>query len=346
MHTFQLIADILSFKNSIEDLKFKLNSPSIDWDQFVTTASDHLVLTTCYCRLSQKKLLSHLPNDLEAYLKQITDINRNRNHSLINQINHITTVFNKNNINYTLLKGTALLVGNYFDDIGERMVGDIDILVEKHKIQKAYDILLKEEYKGIGQTLRAKYFEDKHLPRLVPSNFIGAVEIHSKVLSKPYGGLLKTEEILTNKRTVNSTYIPNQKHLLQHSILNFQVNDFGHFYNTMSLRSFYDTAKIIKDQKPSEPSFFKQEYVKSYISIGRLFFNDFHNLGFNTFRSRFFLKRMNNSFLNKTTDFTLKKAMLFKLLCNRFFFFLKNKNYRKDVLKDYKRIFLLLKSKF
>jgi hypothetical protein len=344
--TLQLIADILSFKNSIEELTLKLSSSTIDWDQFVTIASDHLVLPTCYCRLSQKDLLLYLPKDLVLYLKEITHINRNRNHSLMTQVTHITDIFNKKNINYTLLKGTALLAGNYFEDPGERMVGDIDVLVEQQHIHIAYKLLLDEGYDSTKQTLRATYFEDKHLPRLIPSHFIGAVEIHRKVLTKPYKAVLENEEILKHKTTINKNSIPCGKNLFEHSVLNFQVNDFGHFYNSMSLRSLYDSMIIMKTLTTTDTRFLKLPFVTSYISIGHLFFSDFNAVSSNTFRSQLFLKRINNKFLKKTTDILLKKSMLIKLICNRLFFFIKNNDYRIDVMNDYKRIFLLLKSKF
>ncbi|TXE18874.1 nucleotidyltransferase family protein [Psychroserpens burtonensis] len=344
--TLRLIADILSFKNSIEGLKLKLSSSTIDWDQFVTIASNHLVLPACYCRLSQKELLIYLPKDLVIYLKEITHINRNRNHSLMTQVTHITDIFNKNNINYTLLKGTALLAGNYFEDPGERMVGDIDILVELNEVNKSYGILLKEGYTDIEQTLGSKYFEHKHLPRLIPLKFIGAVEVHRKVLIQPYKGILNAEEILNSKKNVKNISIPNRQHLLEHSILNFQVNDFGYFYNSMSLRSLYDTMIIMKTLTTTDTGFLKLPFVKSYIAIGHLFFSDFNDVSSNTFRSQLFLKRMNNKFLKKITDILLKKSMLIKLICHRSFFFVKNKNYRIDIIKDYRRILSLLKSKF
>ena len=340
----QLIADILSFQNSIEDLKLKMCSNTIDWDSFVTIASDHLVLTTCYCRLSQKGLLIFLPKDLENYLEKLTAINRNRNHSLINQVHHIATIFNNNNINYTLLKGTALLIGGYFKNLGERMVGDIDILVEEQHIQKAYDLLINDQFKGAKETLRAKYFEDKHLPRLTSSRFIGAVEVHRKVLTKSYKCRLETKDILQLKTRIESTSIPCENHLLEHSILNFQLNDSGYFYNAMSLRSLYDSIIIIKTIKTFDTDFFELPYAKSYTSIGALFFNDFSTLASNTLYSKLFIRRVNKPLLRKSTNFILKKIMVVKLLSIRLILFIKNTNYRKDVLKDYKRIILLLKS--
>ncbi|MFT5846429.1 MAG: hypothetical protein ACI902_000472 [Psychroserpens sp.] len=342
--TLQLICDILSFQNSVEDLKQKIASTTIQWDPFVTIASDHLVLTTCYCRLSRKKLLSYLPKELETYMEELTRINRNRNHSLLHQVDNISNIFNKNAINYTLLKGTALMAGNYFEDLGERMVGDIDILVEKTQINKAQELLIHEGYESVKQTLRAKYFDDKHLPRLIPNHFIGAVELHSKVLTKPYNSKLRAEDLLRLKTGIGNTSIPSDHNLLEHSILNFQINDSGHFYNAMSIRSLYDALTILKTLTKTDASFFELNYVKSFTSIGKLFFNDFDRLSLSTFQSRLFLKRIQSPFLKKTTDVLLKKTMFIMLISNRIFLFTKNKHYRLDIIKDYRRIFSIIKS--
>ena len=56
-------------------------------------------------------------------------------------------------INFVFLKGSALISAEVFDDIGERMIGDIDILVDKNKIDEAQRIL-----KNNGYYETAKYF--------------------------------------------------------------------------------------------------------------------------------------------------------------------------------------------
>ena len=105
--TLQVIANILSFENSVDALKQKMTSHSIDWEQFVFIASDYLVLTTCYCRLKQKNLVDFIPEDLALYLEEITTINRNRNLTLLKEIECIATLFNDHKINYVFLKGAA-----------------------------------------------------------------------------------------------------------------------------------------------------------------------------------------------------------------------------------------------
>lgn len=344
-NTLQLIADILSFEYSTGDLKQKLSTEHINWEQFVTVASDHLVLTTCYCRLKQRQLLDKCPKDLKTYLEEITAINRNRNQTIIKESKIIADIFKAKKINYVFLKGTALLIGNYYQDLGERMVGDIDILVDENQTQMAFNLLLKHGYKASKETFGSKYFEHKHLPRLRSKTYIAAVEIHRKALLKPYKKILVPNQILLEKRAINDTYIPSNNHLVAHTILNFQINDLGQYYTSISLRSYYDTIILFRKSSPDKNTL-RSSYIKSYFSIAKSFFIDFKEVESNRFTSRLFRTKFNNKFIKKTIDFILKKIFFIKILINRLSFFFKNKNYRNDVFKDYKRLLSLTMSKF
>ena len=52
----------------------------------------------------------------------------------------------KNNIKHIFLKGTALLLSNVFEDIGERMIGDIDFIIQGKDEEKIKKVLEKNKY--------------------------------------------------------------------------------------------------------------------------------------------------------------------------------------------------------
>ena len=108
--TLQLIFDILSFDYPISRLEAQLKSNSINWETLVKTASNHLVLTTVYCRLNQKQLLHLLPEDLNIYLSELTAINRNRNETIANEVKWIAKLLNENKIEHVFFKGAGLLL--------------------------------------------------------------------------------------------------------------------------------------------------------------------------------------------------------------------------------------------
>ena len=139
--TLQNIADILSFESDKTLLKERLERETMDWDHLVRLGSSHLVLPAIYCRLKAKQLLNTLPMELESYLKEITDLNRERNQQLLAEAQQISQWFQEANIDHVFLKGTAMLASGYYEDLGERMVGDIDILVEESSLIKSFKFL-------------------------------------------------------------------------------------------------------------------------------------------------------------------------------------------------------------
>lgn len=212
--TYQLIADILSFDSSDTQLKQTLTQPNVDWDALVTEGSRHLVLPAIYCRLKSRALLNLLPKDLATYLDEITTINRNRNSAIIEQAKSLAHLFNSHNIEHVFLKGTALLALNCYEDNAERMIGDIDILIPKHQVQTAYKLAQENGYNPIKSTLGERFFEHKHLPRMVPVAHMAAIELHIKLFVTYKYDTLLPENVLNKKNTDALLNIPSKAHLL------------------------------------------------------------------------------------------------------------------------------------
>ncbi|WP_299338569.1 nucleotidyltransferase family protein [uncultured Psychroserpens sp.] len=344
--TLQLIADILSFNHFIGDLEQKLNSEQIDWEQFVIVASDHLVLTTCYCRLKQKNLLDNIPKDLENYLQDITSINRNRNLALIEETKTIAEIFNSNTIEYTFLKGMSFLMGDYYQDIGERMVGDIDILVNENQIQDAFDLMIQNGYSIIPSGVRAQFFDHKHLDRLAKEDSLCAVELHKYVLNTSEKNLLKSSHIFNSKQYIEDIAIPDKSVMFMHNILNFQINDKGHYYSNISMRSAYDSI-VLLNTSPKLLNAVENKYTRSYFNLISVFFKDILS-GFEPDVAivKTFEARLKSPKQNRIRTKRLAIVEYLKLVPSRFILFLKNKDYRVAIYKDRKRILNELKSKF
>jgi len=88
--------------------------------------------------------LSVIPEEVEHAFAEIYELNRQRNQQILKQIDDITALLNKENIQPVFLKGTANLLDELYSDVGERMIGDIDFLVteEQLKIQTSAKIFL------------------------------------------------------------------------------------------------------------------------------------------------------------------------------------------------------------
>ncbi|GAB5565625.1 MAG: hypothetical protein Wins2KO_26880 [Winogradskyella sp.] len=337
--TYQHIADILSFESSTEALEAALTAPNFDWDAIVVEGSKHLVLPALYCRLKSKGLLHVLPDALSAYLEEITNINRNRNKAILEQVHWLSTLFKTHHINHVFLKGAAVLAMDLYEDMAERMIGDIDVLVDLEQLDTAYELLIKNNYSPIPQTLGHDFFEHKHLPRLKTEDFICAVEIHRKIFISHIDLELSNSNILSKKELINKIAIPKQSHLLFHNILNHQLNDRGYYFNSFSFRSSYETIYILKTTS-KEFELKINKFLQSYFNLTGLFFKDeaLHLYATKNLSTTFALLRLKYPTLNHLCFKVLKWVRFIHIIINRSILFVKNSAYRKAIMKDRKRI--------
>lgn len=244
----------------------KLSETEINWDQFVKLSSQHLVLTTSYCRLKQKKLANYLPKELENYLEEITSINRNRNLTLLEEIKAISNCLNEHHIPYVFLKGAALLIGGYCNDLGERMISDLDILIPKEHIHKAFNLLKKLGYnQEKGFNYEVKNF--RHLARQFSDDKMAVIELHHSVLNINYSSPINLQELFDTSVKINNIYIPNSYYLNLITIYGIQINSNAYRYKQWFLRSLSDSLvlKICNEKKLIE-DFKHDKIVKDYFS--------------------------------------------------------------------------------
>jgi hypothetical protein len=337
--TYQHIADILSFEIATTELEKSLTSPEFNWDAIVVEGSKHLVLPALFCRLKAKQLLHVLPSKLHNYLEEITTINRNRNLAILEQTHSLTILLKSHKINHVFLKGTALIVLGCYDDIAERMLGDIDIIIDSNQLDSAFDLLKKNGYFPIKQTLGADFFEHKHLPRLKTKKHICAVELHRKLFVSYKDNSLINTNILENKCKKNDISIPSLQHLLRHNILNYQINDNGSMYNSISFRSAYDTISILRKQNTTI-NLYNKKVFRNYFNLIGLFFKDLSKWTAlkTNFTTYFYLYKLKHIKFYKFWNKLLRLGKFFALLLKRIPYFITNKGYRKALFTDRKRI--------
>ncbi|WP_458628854.1 nucleotidyltransferase family protein [Winogradskyella sp. PC D3.3] len=332
--TYQHIAAILSFETPKSQLETTIGAPSFDWDKIVIEGSKQLVLPTLYCRLKAKEVLHLLPHELVDYLEEITNINRSRNIRILNQVHTISQILNHHNIDHVFLKGTALLASGCYKDNGERMVGDIDILVEKSEVYNAFDILKNAGYnKTFGFSYDKKDF--RHLDRLISEDELAAIELHTHLLNKPHWSLLNMESILNSKQSINTIAVPHINHIIQHLILSWQLNDNGHYYNITSIKSIYD---LIVLETPQNNEFISillnSKYGQSYFELAKQYFPEFSYINSNNYmKYRGLLHRIKMSFKPvRITINSIKMATIF--ITSRLQLIYTNKSYTKHILKE------------
>jgi hypothetical protein len=265
----------------------QLISENVDWESIVKVSTSHYVFPALYCNLKRANFLHYLPEELVNYMIHITDLNRERNLQIIEQAKEINELLLENNITPIFLKGTGNLLEGLYEDIAERMVGDIDFLVNKRKFKNTIEVLKKNGYKRNGKIKTDTTIINRHYPRLV-KNRIGAIEIHYRMVKEPFqkhfnlnyikDSLVKNDSIVT---------LSNENKILM-TILNKQINDNGQLYKSLNLRNSYDLFILSKKTDALRTLIDFKKYfnpLNNFIAISNLIFNHPESLKFTNNKS-------------------------------------------------------------
>ena len=229
-----------------QEIEKLLQSGNIDWDAVVKVSTAHYVFPALYCNLKRVDFLQYLPQELVSYMEHITNLNRERNQQIITQAKELNTLLLKNNITPIFLKGTGNLLAGLYDDIAERMLGDIDFLFSKYDYPNAITILRENGYTEVNKY--TYYFPyEKHYRRLQKENNIAAIEIHRELLDvKKHTKEFNYSVVEKDSQIISQAYVLSYANKLNLTILSKQINDNGFYYKAVPLRSAYDVFLLSK----------------------------------------------------------------------------------------------------
>lgn len=227
-------------EGNLQSITEQIQSDNIDWDSVVKVSTAHYVFPALYCNLKRANLLSHLPEDLVSYMKHITNLNRERNLQIIEQAKEVNELLTKNGITPIFLKGTGNILEGLYEDIAERMVGDIDFLVAEKDYKTVIKLLEEDDY-SFTTELNYHHPTSKHYPRIQKDNKIAAVEIHYEMTVKHYKEEFNYAFVHQDVLCIGDLTVLSYNNQLVLSIIAKQINDDGQFYNNISLRNAYDT---------------------------------------------------------------------------------------------------------
>jgi len=232
------------------DLIEKIQSGVIDWQHFVTICSDHLVLPTIYLKFKTHDLLDHIPQELSHHLEEIYSLNADRNKQILEQLQVITKQLNAENIEPIFLKGTANLLDGVYVDRGDRILGDIDILVPEEVFFQSAELLKKSGYNFENEV---NSYSDigslKHYPRLIHPDFVAPVEVHRIPTDEKYTEWFNTDLIKQSRKEVSSFHgcaVPSDQNKIIHNFIHSQLSDEGFLFGFVSLRQIYDLLRLSK----------------------------------------------------------------------------------------------------
>ena len=305
-----------------DEIEFMLKTTDVDWEAVVKVSTNHYVFPAIYCNFKRADFLKYLPADLVDYMKHITNLNRDRNKQIFQQAQDLNTLLLANKITPIFLKGTGNLLEGLYEDVGERMVGDIDFLFSEEDFFKAIDILKKDNYSKSESEL--DYFQGfRHYPKLFKPANIAAVEIHKEVTIEKYRGEFNSKMINEDAQIINNFSVLSFKNQLSLSIISSQINDYGFELKNFSLRNAYDVFLLSKkvDTKKAISKFTKlKSSLNCFLANCNLVFGDLESLKYRkTKEAEKYLKAFNKSLYKSKSNIKIN-FKLFMINLNRRFY--------------------------
>jgi hypothetical protein len=304
-----------------DEIEIFLKTTDVDWDSVVKVSTSHYVFPAIYCNFKRADFLKYLPDDLVDYMKYITNLNRDRNTQIIEQSKDLNSLLLANNIRPIFLKGTGNLLEGLYEDIGERMVGDIDFLFSKKDFLKAIDILKNDNYSRHENQL--DFLPGfRHYPKLVKQENIAAVEIHKEVTIEKHRGEFNYKIISEDAQLINNFSVLSFKNQLSLSIISSQINDYGFELKNFSLRNAYDVFLLSKkvDTKKAISKFTKlKNPLNCFLANCNLVFGDLESLKYyKTKEAENYLKAFNKSLYKSKSKLKINFKLITINLYRRF----------------------------
>ncbi|REH54751.1 putative nucleotidyltransferase-like protein [Tenacibaculum gallaicum] len=338
--TLLFVAKCLTITHERDNRKMieeKIKANTVDWDAVVKVSTAHYVFPALYCNLNRANFLHYLPTNLVEYMQHITNLNRERNKSIITEAKEINKLLVSNNITPIFLKGTGNLLEGLYQDIAERMVGDIDFLVKPELFNLTVNILKENGYKEKTSNYIDNTVLNRHYPKITKEGKIAAVEVHYKMITNEKGfdyNFIKN----SLKRLTNNTNVLSYENQVLLTSFNKQINDKGQWFKSIALRNSYDIYMLSKKAsiKTVLNNFYHPEsdHLKNFLATTSYILNSPQSLEYTkTHKTKRYINKvlffMNNP--KKSAD-NKKKWELYFLYKHRFSVILKSfylKKYRK-----------------
>ena len=258
---------------------------------------------------------------------------KERNEQIISQAKELNSILLANNITPVFLKGTGNLLAGIYDDIAERMVGDIDLIFLKEDYPKANTLLREFGYdKEIHQEL-----PHRHYPRIIRKDSIAGVEIHKELLIEKYVNEFNYSFVAKDSQVIKGVTVLSYANKLNLSIIANQINDNGFYFKTMALRNAYDVFLLSKKTNAKDAVNTLDKLtspLNCFLAACDEVFNKVETIEYNkNAKTALYLRNFNNQFIKPVRGQSKRNKIY--IFIKRIFYIL----YKSIIYKEY-RVFL------
>ena len=230
------------------------------WPSLVALAESESVCVDLLDLIETSSLSDQLPADLLSRLVAFQWAAEESERRLRLQITHTAKLLESNEIDFVLLKGSAIICGEYGATKGHRTVNDIDILVEPGQLDKITQILLKNGFETelVLPDNLDEFWSSKHLPPFFHPDFHFPLEIHQLPLSTgaaQESNPLSATEVFERSEVVvmdgGKVWIPCAEHMFFHAFYHSQISDLYDLECHDNYRAMVDCVLIIDKRSSS-----------------------------------------------------------------------------------------------
>lgn len=244
--TYLLLAKVLSldvYPGRVNKVAKILQHENVNWNGFVQLGSKNMILPAIALKVKQNSLSAFIPPDLDTYLADVLELNRERNRRVINQARYVNDLLKREGINCLFMKGTGNILDGIYSDVGERMVYDLDILVEDKNMLPAAELLRKEGFITQKEFNPRALESTMHYPILLREDLVAGVEVHRMPTQFLYQKKFRAGEVFSQwipTKREKGFRVMNYRHRIIHNFLHAQLMHSGHYHGDVSLRDLYD----------------------------------------------------------------------------------------------------------
>ena len=238
-----------------EALADTIEKGNTNWKSLLYMANLHFCAPLWFVRLREDGLLALLPDDLQEYLHHLHQANIERNEAFQSAIKEIYSKLECLEIPAILLKGGATLCDNLYQDLGARMMGDIDLLVKTQHAEPVRNLLLQLGYEEQPDCFTGflGYFNTytaHHLPRQLKPGTPVVVEIHFQTALGQAGRVMQTDSSWKHKKMMSwkglhpAVLLPTYR--LLHNTVHSPVQDKMFITSKIPLRDLAEFAYLVR----------------------------------------------------------------------------------------------------
>lgn len=225
-----------------------------DWPLLAEVATGSLVAPALYPAFERAAALATLPADVAQYLGTLTELNARRNALLREHLGALLAHCAAAGVRPALLKGAALLVTGVYGD-GERVLGDLDLLVPAEHVGRLRDRLAAAGYAELPSEA-AREPSRHHLPARAHASYLGAVELHHAIVGHARGARLLDEVAGRLPRPWHALTLagahaerPDATLHVAHRFVHDMVHEPGYARGWLGLRGMLDVYRLARHEE-------------------------------------------------------------------------------------------------